>query len=141
MSTFIASLRTTLSGYLFYRGREGHLSFLLHRVTGLGTLLFLTVHIIDTSWAYFAPELYNHAIMLYTTWYYMLGEIALVFCVIFHGVNGLRIAYYDMFKPQAWNIESQRKSVRWTLAISIVLWLPAAAIMGYHLLHKTLGWI
>ena len=141
MSTLIKSLKTTLSGYLTYRGREGHLSFLLHRITGLGTLLFLTVHIIDTSWAYSNPELYQHAIELYTTWYFMIGEIILVFCVIFHGVNGLRITYFDMFKPSGWSISNQRQTARWTLIASIVLWLPAAGIMGYRLLHDTLGWI
>ena len=141
MSTFIDSLRTTLSGYARYRGREGHISFLLHRITGLGTLLFLTVHIVDTSLAYFKPEWYQHAIELYTAWYFMIGEIILVFCVIFHGVNGLRIAYYDMFKPAAWNIPGQRTSSRWTLTVSILLWLPAGGIMAYRLLHDTLGWI
>ena len=59
----------------------------------------------------------------------MLGEIALVFSVIFHGVNGLRIAFYDMFKPTGWQIESQRRSVRTTFIVSIILWLPAAIWM------------
>ena len=71
----------------------------------------------------------------------MLGEIVLVFCVLYHGVNGLRIAYYDMVKPAGWTISGNRKTARWTLLVSIVLWLPAAAIMGYRLLHDTLGWI
>lgn len=139
MSTFVSSLQTTLKGYVRYRGREGHLSFVLHRLTGLGTLLFLIIHILDTSTVYFYPELYDHAIALYRSTPFMLGEIALVFAVIFHGVNGLRIAYYDLWKPQAWNIEGQRKSVRLTLAISILLWLPAAGLMGYHLLHNNFG--
>ena len=141
MSTFIDSLKTTLSGYASYRGREGHTSFLLHRFTGLGTLLFLIIHIVDTSWAYSNPELYQHAIELYTTWYFMLGEIILVFCVIYHGVNGLRIAYYDMRKPQGWTISGNRSSARWTLSVSVILWLPLAVIMAYRLLHDTLGWI
>ena len=141
MSGWIESLKTTMTGYVGYRGREGHISFLLHRFTGLGVLLFLIIHIVDTSWAYFNPALYQEAIELYTTWYFMIGEIILVFCVIYHGVNGLRIAYVDMFKPAAWNIPSQRTAARWTLGICIVLWLPAAGIMGYHLLHHSLGWI
>lgn len=141
MSTFIDSLRTTLTGYVKYRGREGHLSFVLHRITGLGTLLFLLVHILDTSLAYIKPDWYQHAIELYTLWYFMVGEIILVFCVIFHGVNGLRIAYYDLYKPAAWNISGQRSSARLTLIVSLLLWAPAAAIMGYRLLHDSLGWI
>lgn len=137
----MSGLITTLSGYARYRGREGHISFLLHRITGLGTLLFLIVHILDTSLAYFNPEWYQHAIELYTQWYFMIGEIVLVFCVIYHGVNGLRIAYVDLLKPAAWNIPGQRQAARWTLIVSLVLWLPAAGIMGYRLLHDSLGWI
>lgn len=139
MSTFISSLRTSFTGYVKYRGREGHLSFLLHRLTGLGTLLFLFIHILDTATVYFIPDLYQHAIALYRATPFMIGEIMLVFSVIFHGVNGLRIAYYDMRNPAAWEIETQRKSVYWTLGISIVLWLPAAGWMGYNLLHHNFG--
>ncbi len=134
MATFISSLQTTLKGYVAYRGREGHISFIVHRITGLGTLLFLLVHILDTSTVYFFPSLYEHAIALYQSTPFMLGEIVLVFCVIFHGVNGLRIAWYDMFRPGAWNITGQRKSVRTTFMISIVLWLPAAYLMARSLI-------
>ncbi len=141
MSSIMSSLQTTLKGYISYRGREGHVSFLLHRITGLGILLFLAIHIVDTSFAYFNPELYGHALEIYAHPLFMLGEIALVFCVIFHGVNGLRIAYVDLRKPSAWSIHAQRKAAIWTLGISVVLWLPAAAIMGYNLLHHSLGWI
>jgi succinate dehydrogenase / fumarate reductase cytochrome b subunit len=126
MSTFKSSLKTTLSGYAAYRGREGHFSFLLHRFTGLGTLLFLIIHILDTSTVYFFPSLYDHAIAIYQSTPFLLGEIGLVFSVIFHGVNGLRIAYLDIFKPEGWSIEGQRKSARLTLAVSVILWLPAA---------------
>ncbi len=130
---------TTLSGYLNYRGREGHWSFLLHRITGLGTGLFLTVHIVDTAFVYFAPQLYLEAIKLYQSTLFGLGEVALVFCVIYHGVNGLRIAFFDMFAPKYWSIPSERKSFWWTLGISLALWIPAAVIMLASLLHYNFG--
>jgi len=44
----MGALRTSVNGFARYRGREGHFSFILHRLTGLGTLLFLIVHILDT---------------------------------------------------------------------------------------------
>jgi len=130
----IESIAKTLKGYVSYRGREGQLSFLLHRVTGLGTLLFLTIHIVDTAMVYFYPPLYEEAVLLYQNPIFMVGEIALVFCVIFHGANGLRIAYIDLFKPKKWRIDSQRQAVRWTLGLSIILWLPAAVIMFSNLI-------
>lgn len=129
MTTFIASLKTTFTGYLRYRGREGHYAFLLHRFTGLGTLLFLIIHIVDTSFVYFFPELYNHAIKIYQSTPFMLGEIGLVFSVIYHGINGLRIAIIDMYKPERWTIDLQRKAAKVVLTASIIIWLPAAVIM------------
>ena len=132
-------VKLNVTGLATYRGREGHISFLLHRLTGLGTLLFLTVHILDTATVFFFPELYNHAIDLYRTTPMMLGEIALVFSVIYHGMNGARIALFDLFFPSKWNIETQRKSAIWVLALSILLWLPAAFLMGRAIVVHNLG--
>jgi succinate dehydrogenase / fumarate reductase cytochrome b subunit len=129
------SVKLNVVGLARYRGREGQLSFLLHRLTGLGTLLFLSIHILDTATVYFYPSLYEHAIDLYRTTPMMIGEIILVFSVIYHGVNGARIAIFDLFFPHLWNIETQRRSAVWTIAIAIVLWLPAAFLMGRAVLE------
>jgi succinate dehydrogenase / fumarate reductase cytochrome b subunit len=135
----MSSLRATLDGGLRYRGREGQLSYLLHRLSGLGTLLFLTIHILDTATVYFAPDLYQHAIAIYRSTPFMLGEIVLVFLVIFHGTNGLRIALFDLF-PRLWRRGPQKRSVAWVLAVSILLWLPAAYWMGRSLvIHNFQG--
>lgn len=84
-----SSMKTTVKGYVGYRGKEGQWSFLLHRITGLGVLLFLAIHIVDTSFVYFAPDLYGEVINLYRSTLFGLGEVALVFCLFFHGVNGI----------------------------------------------------
>ena len=135
----MSAIKTTLNGYLNYRGREGHWSFLLHRITGLGTGLFLTVHIVDTALVYFAPAVYQDVLKVYQSTLFGLGELALVFCVLYHGVNGLRVAFFDMFAPKNWTIPTQRKSTIWTLIISLVLWVPAAGIMLYNLLYHNYG--
>ena len=134
-----SSMKTTATGYLGYRGQEGHYSFLLHRLTGLGTLLFLIIHIVDTAFVYFFPPLYAHAMELYRSTPFMIGEIALVFSVIFHGVNGLRVAYFDLKAANLWTIDTQRKSSRIALVVSILLWLPAAALMLNSLLKHNFG--
>ncbi len=135
----MSTLKTTLTGYAGYRGREGHWSFLLHRVTGMGVVLFLIVHVIDIALVYFHPAGFMEVLALYQTTLFGIGEIALIFCLFFHGVNGLRIAYFDMIKPQLWSIETQRKSTRITLIVSIVLWLPAAAWMLRNILYHNYG--
>jgi succinate dehydrogenase / fumarate reductase cytochrome b subunit len=131
----MTTLRTALTGYLRYRGREGQYSFLLHRLTGLGTLLFLVIHIIDMAAFYWSPEFFQDALELYRLPIFQLGEIALVFAVFYHGANGLRIAVVDMFLPHQWAINAQRNAARWTLVITLLLWLPAALYMGYRIFN------
>lgn len=130
----MTGLQTAVSGSLRYRGKEGQISFWLHRLTGLGTLLFLVIHILDTSTVYFAPALYEHAIGLYQSTPFMIGEIFLVFAVLFHGANGLRIALFDLF-PHLWRENPQRKGFYFTLTVSMLLWLPAAFLMGRSMLE------
>lgn len=134
----LANLKTTFTGYVHYQS-YGKLVFFLHRLTGLGTLLFLCIHIVDTAVVYFAPSLYADAINIYRTTPMMLGEIGLVFCVIFHGANGLRIAYFDLFKPQGWDSATTGRTMLATLIISLLLWLPAAAVMSYNILKFNFG--
>jgi len=102
-------------------------------------LLFLIVHILDTSTVYFFPELYAEAIAVYRSTPFLIGEIFLVFSVIFHGVNGARIAIFDLFLTDRWHTKPQRNSALWTLVISIVLWLPAAFIMARNLIIYNFG--
>ena len=132
-------VKLTVSSLVSYRGRVGQLSFILHRLTGLGTLLFLAIHILDTATVYFFPSLYAHAIAIYRSTPFMLGEIVLVFSVIYHGVNGARIALFDLFFPDKWQLGSERYSAIWTLAIAVVLWLPTAFLMGRSLLIYNFG--
>jgi succinate dehydrogenase / fumarate reductase, cytochrome b subunit len=132
-------VKTTLTGYAGYRGREGHWAFLLHRITGLGVVLFLAIHILDTSFVYFAPHLYDDVINIYRSTLFGLGEIALVFCLFFHGVNGLRIAYLDLFAPKDWSIAKTRRTTYIALAASLVLWVPSAGWMLFNLLKHNYG--
>jgi succinate dehydrogenase / fumarate reductase cytochrome b subunit len=135
----MSSIKTTLTGYAEYRGREGHWAFLLHRVTGLGVVLFLAIHILDTSFVYFAPQLYGEVLKVYQSTLFGLGEIALVFCLFFHGVNGLRIAYLDLFAPKDWTIQKTRKSSYTALIVTLLLWVPSAGFMLFNLLKHNYG--
>lgn len=124
-----SSLKTTVKGYVGYRGREGQLSFMLHRVTGLGVLLFLAIHIVDTALVYFAPPIYEEVLGVYQSTLFGVGELALVFCLFFHGVNGVRIAYLDLIKPKGWTKVGEPRSVMIILVITLLLFIPSAAYM------------
>ena len=130
------SVKVMITSLVAYRGGVGQLSFVLHRLTGLGILLFLVIHVVDTSTVFFFPSLYADAIAVYRSVPFMVGEIFLVFSVIYHGVNGTRIAIFDLALVKKWETKSQHKSAIWTLVIAMVLWLPAAFIMGRNVLEK-----
>ena len=123
----------TMKGYAVYKG-WGHWAFVLHRLTGLGIIVFLLLHVVDTAFVHFWPQGYEHAITLYRNPVFGIGEILLVFAVIYHGLNGLRIAIFDLWYHEGWEMGFTQKSVIWTLVIAILLWIPAAVIMGQNIL-------
>lgn len=103
----------------------------MHRLTGLGVVLFLTLHVIDTSWAVFYPELYEKAIASYQSPLFTLGEFGLIFAVVYHAYNGLRIALID-YKPEWWR--HQQKAALIVVGATIVTLIPVFVLMMGHVL-------
>lgn len=126
----------TMKSLVTYQGGVGQLSFILHRLTGIGILLFLVIHVMDTSTVFFFPGLYADAINIYRSVPFMIGEIFLVFSVIYHGVNGARIAAFDLFLVKKLELKTEASTFLVTLLLSILLWLPAAFIMSRNILNK-----
>ena len=124
----MTSLVTTVAGTLRYRGQLGQWSWVLHRVSGLGTVLFLILHVIDTSWAAFYPEKYEQAIREYQSPLFTIGEFLLIACVVFHAFNGLRIILLD-YKP-AWWVHQRRAAMIVFAATLIVLAADTGARRG-----------
>ncbi len=109
-----------------YRGRFGQLEWAFHRLSGLGVVLFLMLHVVDTATVYFAPSAYVFFVTLYKNPFFGLGEILLAAAVIYHAMNGLRVVIMD-FWPQLWVKQPQARWLVW-LAF-VVLWVPTATIM------------
>jgi succinate dehydrogenase / fumarate reductase cytochrome b subunit len=127
----MTSLVTTLTETLRYRGAIGQWSWVLHRLTGLGVVLFLVLHVIDTSWAVFYPELYVEAIAIYQTPLFTLGEFGLVAAVVYHALNGLRIIIMD-YRPQWWKY--QKMAANAVIIGTLVLLIPVFALMTGHVI-------
>ncbi|MBZ0300383.1 MAG: succinate dehydrogenase, cytochrome b556 subunit, partial [Anaerolineae bacterium] len=128
----MTALVTTVTETLRYRGAIGQWSWVLHRISGLGVVLFLTLHVIDTSWAVFYPEKYVEAIATYQSPLFTLGEFALVACVIYHAINGLRIVLLD-FRPRLWQYQERAAYV--VLAVTALILVPVFVLMFGHVLR------
>jgi len=132
------NVKTTLMGYINYRGR-GHLAFLMHRISGVATFLFLVLHILTTATVFFVPQWYDVLVQMFRNPLIMFIEIILAFFVVYHGVNGLRIAYLDLFRPDLWRKNTTHYAIGSVFVVSTVLWLPAFFILGYSLLKHGFG--
>jgi succinate dehydrogenase / fumarate reductase cytochrome b subunit len=127
----LTALVYTVTETLRYRGAIGQWSWVLHRITGLGVLFFLVLHVIDTSWASFFPAQYEEAIKIYQTPLFTVGEFGLVAAVVYHALNGIRIAVFD-YRP-AWWRHQQRAAVIVLIATAVVL-IPTFILMFKHVL-------
>lgn len=129
--------RAKLIEMLRYRGGIGQWSWLLHRVTGVGILIFLIIHVIDTFFVVFNPALYDHTVAIYggvfngeyywpLRWAFRVSELGLMACVVFHAVNGVRVVLFDF-----WNegCKYQKESFTAVLLVFLALMLPAAVVV------------
>lgn len=102
---------------------------MLHRVSGLGVVLFLILHVIDTSWAVFYPALYERAIASYQSPLFTLGEFGLVACVVYHAFNGIRIAIMD-YNPRWW--KHQERAAFIVFGLTVLTLIPTFVVMFAH---------
>jgi len=115
-----------------YRGQSGQWSWLLHRITGLGVLLFLLVHIVDITLIGFGPKIYNDAIAIFSTDVIRVISLALIASLLFHAFNGIRIILID-FWPAGYKYQSAMFYI--VLAVTIVSFLP----MAYYIMAPAFG--
>jgi|SRR5581483_3000048 succinate dehydrogenase / fumarate reductase cytochrome b subunit len=112
---------------MFVRGREGLWAWILHRITGLGVLLFLFLHIVDTSLLLAGPASYNHLIKtVYQAWWFQPMEIALGAALLYHTLNGLRVILLDFWEQ---GITHDRLLRRLVVGTFVVVLVPMAVVM------------
>ena len=122
----ITRISSVIAESLVYRGREGQWAYLVHRVAGLGVLLFLGLHIFDIFLVGFGPDVFNNLLFLYKGPAARLMEVLLAFGLLFHALNGLRIVAQD-FMPR---LMRYHKPLFYTECILFsVLFIPAGIFM------------
>ena len=109
-----------------YNGDTGQYAWLFHRLSGLGVLFFLLVHIIDIMLIGLGRDIYDKSVEFYGHWYIIPMEILLVGAVIYHALNGVRIILIDFWSQ---GTRKQRQLFWWALAGSALLTIPSAIII------------
>lgn len=122
MSSFLLTVRESIR----YRGRLGHYSWLAHRLSGLGILAYLIIHVWDTANATYNPPVYEWTIDVFKHPLFGAGEIFLMAALLFHAFNGIRVALLD-FKPEWW--EHQERSALIVWGLFAVSFIPLAIYM------------
>ncbi len=122
----ISRFSAVVGEYLVYRGHEGQWAYLVHRVAGLGVLLFLALHIFDIYLLGFGPDVFNTLLFLYKGPLARVIEVFLMFGLLFHGLNGLRIIFQDFF-PRL--MRYHRRLFYAEVIVFTIIFLPAATMM------------
>lgn len=109
-----------------YHGGVGQWSWALHRITGVGVLIFLCLHILDTFLIILGPEHYNTIINLYRVPAFRVMEVGLFACVLFHALNGVRIILIDFWEGL---MRYHRQLFYIEMACFVLAMIPVAYLM------------
>ncbi len=108
-----------------YRGKSGQWAFLGHRISGFLVFLFLLLHIVDVSMVRW-PSVYDEIHALYGNVLLRLFEVGLLFALLFHTFNGLRIVAVDFF-PGA--VAKERRLLGFVVFLTLAAGIPAGYVI------------
>lgn len=109
-----------------YNGRSGQWAFIAHRVSGLLVFMFLLLHIVDVSLANIDAELYDEVHALYGNVLLRVFECGLLFALLYHSLNGLRVVVIDFF-PGA--VRNERALFSGVVFLTLAAGIPGSFII------------
>ncbi len=120
--------RVSLFQALGYRGGQPMLAWLLHRIAGIGIVLFVGTHVLAAFFLNAVTGGTTNAVANWVTSVYETKpvEIFVLFSLLWHGLNGLRIVVLDMW-PALHRFHREAMWVQWALFLPLFL-LPAFLI-------------
>jgi succinate dehydrogenase / fumarate reductase cytochrome b subunit len=110
-----------------YRGREGQIAWMLHRITGVGVFLFLAMHIFNIFLMSFPPHVFNSVLFFYhSVLFKLLSIFGLYLGLLYHALNGIRVMIVD-FWPGAGKYQAPLWRIQ--MVIFVLVFIPSAVIM------------
>ena len=116
----------SLKDALRYQGKGPMLTYILHRIGGLGMVTFVGLHVLAS---FVGGRVGSSINLIYENWVF---QIFIFFCVLFHIINGLRIIILDLW-PKL--IEHQREAI-W---LEWLVFLPIYGMAVYVIVSTALG--
>lgn len=114
----------TPSGWFDPRGRAiGSWAFSANRITGLGLVLYLYLHLGVLSLLLVGESIWNDFIEIATTTLFLLLDVLLLFGLLFHGLNGIRVALVGTGV-----VPDRQKALFWAFSVIGTLTLAYGAL-------------
>lgn len=119
-----------------YRGKSGQWAFVGHRISGVLVFLFLLLHIVDVSLINISADLYDEVHLLYGNVVLRIFEVGLLFALLFHSLNGLRIVALDFF-PGA--VRQERRLLSAVVVLTLLIGIPGGYVIMKPFIDGTLA--
>lgn len=100
-----------------WRRRPGYWAFVLHRVTGLGLVLYLGLHLYVLRLLLRGPEAWDAFIRLAKSPPFLALDAVLFAGVLYHALNGVRVTLLALDI----GVARQRQGFWWVLGLSVAL--------------------
>jgi succinate dehydrogenase / fumarate reductase cytochrome b subunit len=124
-----------------YRGSEGMLAWMFHRISGVAIWAFILLHVFDIWLAGVNPELYDDVLAVYASLPGRILEVLLGAALLYHSLNGLRIVIMD-FWPAMTRYHRQMWYASWFVFVAVglpVAYQIMAPAFGLQTLTEALG--
>lgn len=113
-----------------YRGGGPMLAWVLHRISGLGMIIFVSLHVLASFFQHqLGNELATTINIIYESLYF---QIFIYFVVVFHTLNGLRIVILDTWPAM---LEYQREAT-W---LQWLIFIPVYGLTVFIMVSRSIG--
>ena len=113
-----------------YKGGGPMLAWVLHRISGLSIILFVALHVIASFLTQqLGSDLGISVNIIYQSIYF---QLYIVFCALYHGVNGLRIIILDTW-PKLIRYQKESTWLEWFVI------LPLFALTAFIMVRRFLA--
>ena len=122
--------RVGLTQGLRYRGGSPMIAWILHRITGLAILIFVGFHVIASFFMQqTGSNLATNINIIYESWVF---QIFITFIVIFHALNGFRVAVQDLW-PKVQMYQREALWLQW------LVFIPVYGLVVFFLVQRGLS--